>query len=73
MERNNEGQEENLLLNSLCLVAIISQFAADSQLGVDRLLRTKAACRTATDCAEREREGAENAWPSIQLKHLNIN
>jgi hypothetical protein len=69
MERSNEREEEILLLNSLCLVVISSQFAADSQLGVDPLLRMKSAYRTATDCAERE----ENAWPSIQLKHLNIN
>jgi hypothetical protein len=53
MERNNEREEEILLLNSLCLVVIISQFAADSQLGVDPLLPMKSAYRTATDCGER--------------------
>jgi hypothetical protein len=37
---------------TFCVVAIISQFAADSQLGVDPLLRTKPACRE----TERERE-----------------
>jgi hypothetical protein len=53
MERNNEQEEESLLLNSLCLVVIISQFSADSQLGVEPLLRMKSANRTATDCAEK--------------------
>jgi hypothetical protein len=47
MERNNEREEDILLLDFLCLVVIIFQFAAD------RAVSMKSAHRTATDCAER--------------------